>query len=76
MKNAILDTFIIKDSEIFLKPFHIARTFESYSFLNKAVAKHEVEAVYQTLEAELSRSLQPTELARVIFSPNSISSSL
>lgn len=66
--NKILDTFLFKNSGIFLKPFHVDRTFETYRFLQNRISFSDIEAVYNSIEKQLI-SEADEKLVRVQFDP-------
>jgi len=67
--NKILDTFLFKNSEIFLKEFHVDRVFETYEFLNADVDHHEIVQIYESILKQLKSEYQSEKIVRVLLDP-------
>ena len=60
----VLDTLIVKDSQIYLKKYHVQRTFEAYQFLNLPSDLSQLVRIY----SEIEKTLPEGHLIRIIFS--------
>lgn len=67
--NKILDTFLFKKSEIFLKDIHVDRVFETYEFLNSEVERETLARIYDSIEKQLKSEFTTEKLVRVLLDP-------
>ncbi|MCC2678414.1 MAG: hypothetical protein K0R29_990 [Pseudobdellovibrio sp.] len=67
--NKILDTFLYKNGEIYLREFHADRVFETYRHLNSKVSREDIGTIYDSLTKQLNTEVKSECLVRVLFDP-------
>jgi branched-subunit amino acid aminotransferase/4-amino-4-deoxychorismate lyase len=65
--NTVLDTLLFKNSEFFLKEFHLERTFEAYGFLNSNVELETIRQIYSQIEGDLKSRYTDPKIVRLLF---------
>ena len=68
-KFEIIDTLILRNNEIFLKPYHMERTFEAYQFLGLNLSFLQVKGCYDHIENYLQQQNLEGWTLRLVFSP-------
>ncbi len=69
MSNKVLDTLGFKKSKIFLKNFHIQRTFEACLLINQLTSLAEITEIYNDLEKKYFNKVDHREILRIFFDP-------
>ncbi len=67
LANQILDTLKFKESEIYLKNFHQARTFEACRYLSPKIQFSEIENIYSEIEKKYSGLVSDDQILRLTF---------
>jgi branched-subunit amino acid aminotransferase/4-amino-4-deoxychorismate lyase len=62
---AVLDTLKFKDGKIFLKKFHIQRTYEALAFKKINVSLDNVTLFYNLIEEETAIRIKPDQILRI-----------
>lgn len=68
-KFEIVDTLVFRNHEIFLKAYHMERTFETYQFLGTDLTFLQLKSSYDHIENYLKQQNLEGQMIRVIFSP-------
>ena len=63
----VLDTLKFKNERIFLKEFHVARTFEACRLINPRISQKKILQVYNFIESETEKNLKNSKTFRLIF---------
>ncbi|MBC7741703.1 MAG: aminotransferase class IV [Bdellovibrionaceae bacterium] len=66
LRSSVLDTFIFKDQQIYLRAFHIDRTFEAYQQIFPHILRIDVEKIYLDLEVKLKKQVSDEQLVRLV----------
>ena len=69
MSNKVLDTLKFKDSKIYLKDFHIQRSFEACAMIYPQTHLIEFKQIYDQLESQFGTELKQTNILRLEFDP-------
>ncbi len=67
LKTKVLDTFTFRDRLIYLKNYHVDRTFEAYQLNFPYVNRTQIESIYDTLESSLRLDVNSKQLVRLLF---------
>ncbi|MBC7421456.1 MAG: aminotransferase class IV [Bdellovibrio sp.] len=68
LRSDVLDTFVFKNKKIYLKKYHIERSFEAYQFLFSDFPLEKFQQVYDRLELELKSTVGEEQMVRLFFS--------
>lgn len=86
----VLDTLSLQNQQIFLKKYHVDRTWEAFQFLNqqfliqqivnqnfsfKGLTRDQLDEAYNKIESLLLLQLRADQMARIVWSPTGISES-
>lgn len=63
LNSEVLDTLLIKDGAIFLREFHIDRSFEALEFSGKEMSRANLEKIYSEVESKFKDGV-----LRIVFS--------
>lgn len=69
MLDKVLDTLKFKDSKIFLKEFHVQRSFEACALVDPQTHLVEIKQIYDQLESQYATELKQTHILRLEFNP-------
>lgn len=69
MSDKVLDTLKFKDSKIFLKKFHVQRSYEACALVDPQTQLVEIKQIYDQLESQYSAELTQTNILRIEFNP-------
>lgn len=70
LNSDVLDTLVFKNRKIWLKDFHIDRTFEAYQLSYPQVSRMQILEIYSQLENKLLDLVSENEMLRLILSQN------
>lgn len=72
MYDKVLDTLKFKNEKIFLKEFHVQRSFEACQLVNARILLSEVLAIYDQLEKQFYKEAEGAKMLRLVFNPQDL----
>ena len=72
MYDKVLDTLKFKNEKIFLKEFHVQRSFEACQLVNSKTLLSEVSDIYDQLEKQFHKEAEGAKMLRLVFNPQDL----